>query len=294
MIITISDESGDIGAEGSSLYLSYINCLVTDDSINSLVEISREISRKYLTTPLRKWSQLKGSVKKDPDKLLGFSEELIKRLHDKQHHIISSLSIIDKSRFKNSYISTKQDLLNIEQIRAYKYAFSRIGPFIKKLHFSLKRYPELPKIKWIIDENHGDFKKRLIVEAVPVITNNKIELDGPYFIGKNEDPRLSKAILITDLFAGFCKISFENHTECLLKNGGVCPCSECANPEQCTKGCKNPYRKLWDFVINNTVRDVSILLNGQKIWDWHSLFYSPILSRKIHKNFLKEDPFIII
>jgi len=74
MFVAVSDEAGDTGVtyKGGTKSLIIGIAFLRESDIFTFNKVARFYSRPYLTTPLRKWSDLKGEIKNDPDSLYNF------------------------------------------------------------------------------------------------------------------------------------------------------------------------------------------------------------------------------
>ena len=86
MFIIISDECGDAGIsyrKGTKTFTSGSLITFNKNDLTAINDIARFFSRKWLDSPLRKWSDLKGCTKNNPEKLYNFLNNCFYDTHRK-------------------------------------------------------------------------------------------------------------------------------------------------------------------------------------------------------------------
>ncbi len=287
MFIIISDECGDTGLSYSKGTKSFISgtMLTEEKNLLSINNIARSISRKYLNSPLRKWSDLKGVAKNNPNTLYDFISEFSKTA--KQNNIFIYFSIFILNKQENEIITrTNQKEMHEYFIwRGYELCFKRIFSFVKKYGFTVHDYDY--SIKWCLDRNIQ--RESQIEQAIKNLANQKnIRLDGPHFISKRPNDsslhELSTSIKIVDIIIGIMRKSFEYYLNC----NNDCKLDNCVISED----CQNNFIGIWNIFRDNFL-SIKIELNHSKIWDWQGIIYQPQNFRNNHKRFIGNDDFFI-
>lgn len=295
MFIAISDEAGDTGLAtrgGTQSLVLGIALFPSSQHIELFNESARRNARTYLDSPLRKWSELKGKVKNNPDRLYGFFSSLVDHYFDNGgKFLVFSFFILDKPAIERAnlpYVSI-DDLkreFRSHIANGYVKIFKRIFAFSKKYHFVARKYRTsfAPKVVWYIDRNDSnelEISNKLNREA----RKSEVNLDGPYFIAKRgRDKEIATAIKVVDIFTGAVRRTWEEYRKCRAR------CKE----ENCLRAvsCFNGYMKIWRLIHGRLCScPISIEGSNYPFWHWQGVLYYPAKYRRFHVRFLGEDPY---
>lgn len=289
--MVVSDESGCCGpsylSRSSQNYVISTICFKDEDALKAFVDIAKRISRKYLGSPLRKWTGLKGQTKNDPTALAGFLNELFSTLGNDYFFVIS-LTLLNKAEIETGIKdkSVDKQYLKSEANRAYELSFKRIFPFIKRYHYVSRKYylGNNPTIKWLIDINDVNFQKRHKSAISALAKSGNVILDGPHFIEKTDanNHYFVTAIKIIDIIGGVTTKAFDFYTDKTFK----CIEKDCLN----TENCANPFIEPWKVILQHSA-NINILANGRQFWSWQGLIYRPGHTRTSHSRFLTQDKY---
>ncbi|MDL1969483.1 MAG: hypothetical protein LWW94_00645 [Candidatus Desulfofervidaceae bacterium] len=291
MFVAISDEAGDTGVSyrgGTRSFVSAIAIVRDENDLKELNDIARRFSRPYLKSQLRKWSDLKGSVKRNPSLLHQFYANTIDNFFEKTRFLIFSFFFLDKKKIETgTNPGLDKSVLERYIWQGYELCFKRIFAFTKRCHYVLRRYPTAPSLKWYLDRNISR-EKQIRDSILKLARTNQVKLSGPHFISKKEhDPlrkELATSVKIVDLFAGVTRVCCEYY----FNNGDDCSERDC-NEADC---CSNPYISIWRLFLKRLCA-TKIRYRNKVIWDWNGVIYHPLQNRSQHERFLGIDPFII-
>ncbi|WP_022671324.1 hypothetical protein [Hippea alviniae] len=281
MFIAISDESGDLGVTykgGTRSFVISIALLKGEDNLQKLNETARYLSRPYLDSPLRKWSELKGKVKHDPQRLYNFYYYLWKNFSTSCDFFLFSFFVLDKKEIEKGIFAIDKENFKSYIWEGYKKCFMRVFAFLKKYHYEEKLYPNPPSIKWFLDRN-TEREKEIKNTIIDLAKEKGVQLGGPFFISKRGRDRSGReaatSIKIVDLFAGVVRVSVEHY----MNNNSHCSRNKCEN-------CSHPNIKVWQLINTN------LCIKDFGFWKWRGMIYYPPKNRKTHERFFGKDPFL--
>lgn len=292
-LIVVSDESGCCGpsylSRSSQNYVISMVCFRDEDALKAFADIAKMVSRKYLGSPLRKWTGLKGQAKNNPTALAGFLNEIFSTLRE-NYFFVLSLAFLNKQEIESGLTNKILDkrLLRIEADQAYELAFKRIFPFVKKYHYVSWKYHsgQAPKVKWLIDINDKEFQKRQNRAISTLAKSKHVVLDGPHFIQKTDlnNHYYVTAIKIIDIIGAVATKAFDYYSDKTFE----CSEDECLDNESCT----NPFIEPWKIILRQSV-NINIRISGKSFWNWQGLIYRPGQTRSSHSRFLTQDKFFL-
>lgn len=164
--------------------------------------IATDLAQRYFGYPIRKWSEIKGKHKNDPELLASFITDLRTRVATViKFPICGTAVILDKFHIDYRASSGLFARPHYRMGWCYGLIFKQLGPFLNWAG---------QEAEWIIDENSPSEKKNIevyISELLPRRRGFRKRYSKPKFCSRAEHPILT----LTDFLAGLTRRCFESY-----------------------------------------------------------------------------------
>ena len=256
-LVLVSDESGDLGL-GEKATPTYVVLLLVFrgwEEAKKVETIAQDLAKRYFRYPIRKWSEIKGKHKNNPELLASFITDLRARVDMAvKFPICGTAVILDKFHIDRR---TSPALFAYPHYRmgwCYGLIFKRLGPFLDWAG---------QEAEWIIDENSPPEKKNIevyISELLPLKQRFRKRYGKPRFRSRAEHPILTLA----DFLAGLTRRCFESY-----------------KAEGKTFAYLSPWERLKPIFYRNIMTS-----SPKRPWKWRGLLYWPLDQFAEASNFL--------
>ncbi len=249
MALLVSDESGDLGLEGSRYYIVLTLLLLRDDDVGEVMSLANLSAQRHFRHPLRKWNNMKGREKNDPALLADFLADFLSQARQKVSSPFCAIAVImDKALISPQRSPKLYEDATYRMVWCYRLAFQRIGHFLAHAGINAR---------WIVDDNSETLKRHLqlyLTEKLPEIGGFIRRYGLPEFRSPREHPILT----LVDFLAGLTGRCFESFQQA----GMVVPFS---------------FQPAWDKL--KSLFHATLPLPSGQSWRWDGLLYWPMEHR---------------